>query len=259
MEASLLNGMKVVVPWNDHVGGHIFREGFYEWDSLATIERLLEPGMVFVDVGAHIGQYTLVASPIVGASGQVHSFEPDPETFSLLARNVATNQLRNVHLNLTALFSGKGRKSLFLSSVIDIGSNSLVAPATPSGQSCDVDCVALDTYLRSKGLSRVDVMKIDVEGAEYDVLRGAVDLLTGDRGPVILIEFEEERQRAFGYSCAKLADLLRSYGYCLFRVGDPLQEYVPKIDDPYSFNVLAVPRPQRGAIMARLGALSATE
>ncbi len=213
--------------------------------------------MVFVDVGAHVGQYTLVASPIVGPTGGVHAFEPDPDTFSLLARNVAANQLRNVHANREALFSEERKQSLFLSSVADVGSNSLALPARPARESSEVECLTLDGYLRARGVTRVDVMKIDVEGAEYHVLRGATDQLAGNDKPVILIEFEEERQTAFGYSCAKLADLLRSYGYSLVRVGKgALDEYVASEHDERSFNILAIPRNRRDRVLALLQTLS---
>jgi len=241
--ATLANGMKLTVAWNDFVGRAIYEAGCYEQDTVALLQTLLKPGMVFLDVGAHVGQYTLTASRLVGPTGQVHSFEPDPNTFRWLSINVRRNKLANVRLNQVALFAEPGKRSLYLATPRDIGSNSLSQPANYAGTVCDVPCFTLDEYVALRRVRCVDVMKIDIEGAEYSMLQGAGGLLSRENKPLLIIEFEEARQKAFGSSCAKLAHLLRSYGYTLFRIADhPLQEYVEHPDDPPSLNILAVPQ-----------------
>jgi hypothetical protein len=84
VHTKLGNGMKIKVHLNDHVGGAIIRTGYYEIDTVRLIEKLLKPGMVFFDVGTHVGQYSLLASKRVGSTGEVHGFEPDPETYRWL-------------------------------------------------------------------------------------------------------------------------------------------------------------------------------
>src|SRR5690606_25934301 len=101
--AWLNNGMLINVFWDDWVSHKILRDGCYEPETMALVEQLLQPGMVFIDAGAHCGQYTLVAGRAVGPSGQVHSFEPHPETFAVLKKNITDNKLRNTQANSFAL------------------------------------------------------------------------------------------------------------------------------------------------------------
>jgi FkbM family methyltransferase len=246
----LRNGMKVKVHLGDHVGGAIIRSGYYEPRTIRLIELLLKPGMTFLDIGTHVGQYTLVASRLVGSSGSVHGFEPDPETFRWLLSNIRRNGLTNVRSRNVALAAEPGRLVLYLSSVSDIGSNSLREPPSFSGRACEVETINLDAYLRASGIGRVDFVKIDVEGAEYGVLMGASDLLRRPDRPVMIIEFEEARQRAFDRSCAQLADLLKDFGYDLFRLDSAnLDPYDPEQNDAPSVNVLAVPANRRDLVV----------
>ena len=247
------NGMKIKVHLNDHVGGEIIRTGYYEIDTVRLIQRLLKPGMVFVDVGTHVGQYTLLASGPVGRTGEIHSFEPDPETYSWFVSNVKRNGLTNVRTNQLALAGQPGTLTLYLSEVTDIGSNSLRRPRFFSGRVCEVEVVTLDSYLESRHVSRVDVMKIDVEGAECEVVNGASALLGREDRPVMILEFEEARQLAFQSSCAQLAALLVAKGYDLFRYDSSgLESYLPRVPDKPSFNILAVPTNRR-EIVGELG------
>src|SRR5581483_10157789 len=97
------NGMPIRVIWTDVIGYSICVDGYYDVPSVHVLQNLLKPGMTFVDVGTHVGQYTLVAAGIVGPSGAVHSFEPQPDTYDLLQHNIRRNGLKNVRLNRCAL------------------------------------------------------------------------------------------------------------------------------------------------------------
>jgi FkbM family methyltransferase len=243
VRTKLGNGMAVTVPWNDACGRAIWQCGYYEPDSVRLVEKLLRPGMVFLDLGANIGQYSLVASRGVGPGGQVHSFEPDPETFRWLTRNVRRNQLTNISLNQVALFDEAGKKELYLATPQDTGSNSFALPWTFSGETCEVCCTRLDEYLKARRIDRVDVVKVDVEGAELPALMGGTEILFKSKHkPLLIVEFEERRQQAFGTSCAALAEFLTKQGYALFRSWAPVAEpYVPGPGNPPSLNVLAIP------------------
>jgi FkbM family methyltransferase len=240
---TLANGMKVIVPWNDDGGQAIYNGGYYEPTTVNLIEKLLKPGMVFFDIGANIGQYSLVASDRIGPSGEVHSFEPDPVTFEWLSRNARLNNLSRIYLNQVALFNEAGPRQLYLATPRDTGSNSFAIPWTFSGRTCDVACTTLEEYVREKNITRVDVMKIDVEGSELFVLKGGSTILDHHTKPILVIEFEEEMQGKFGTSCAKLAEFLTAKGYELFRCGtSPLTKYEPGPENPFSLNVLAIPK-----------------
>jgi FkbM family methyltransferase len=252
VKAHLANGMRVVVPWNDDGGRAICDAGLYEPVSVELFERLLRPGMVVVDAGANVGQYTLLACSAIGDGGRVISFEPDPVTFDWLRRNCELNRLRNVSLHQRAVYDERTSLELHLASTRDSGSNSLVAePWISESKTVRVDCVRLDDVLASEGVHRVDVIKVDIEGAELAALRGAEQTLRAAR-PVLVVEFEEERQRASGHSCAELAMFLEGLEYDLFRMGIPPLRYEPGPFEPPSLNVLAIPTEQVASILARL-------
>ena len=252
IRARLANGMTMRVAWNDYVSRNILTSGYYEPEIIRIFDRFLRPGMVLFDVGGHVGQYSLVGSRLVGETGSVHSFEPDPRTFAWLKSNVDANHLANVHPNQMALAGEDGEKEFFFATPKDIGSNSLSKPSNFSGRTAIVRCMTIDGYMREHGLTRVDMMKIDVEGAESFVLAGASSILAGSDKPLIVIEFEEARQKAFGNSCEKLGAFLRGHGYELYRIGAaPFAEYAPIPNDAPSFNILAVP-PEKSALISDL-------
>lgn len=89
----LRNGLKIKVVWNDYIGLEILKKGCYECKNIELLSGLLGAGAVFFDLGAHIGQYTLIGSRIVGEEGEVHCFEPDPETFRCLLAACRTYSL----------------------------------------------------------------------------------------------------------------------------------------------------------------------
>lgn len=235
------NGMKIKVHLHDHVGGKIIRFGYYEPDEVKLVQSLLGPGMTFIDIGAHVGQYVLVGSERVGETGRVHAFEPDPETYRWLRSNIERNGLRNVTTNQMALAAEPGVLKFYISKISDIGSNSLREPRRFSGQVHEVECIPLDDYVRQKGIERVHLVKMDVEGAEHAVFQGAKELLGRPDHPILMVEFEETRQKAFDFSCAQLALELEGYGYTLFIIEDGrLVPHRPR-PDLYSYNVMAVP------------------
>jgi FkbM family methyltransferase len=241
LSTRLGNGMTIRVAWTDHVSKRILAAGYYEPETVALFHRFIQPGMVVLDIGAHIGQYTLVASRLVGQSGGVHSFEPDPDTFAWLRGNCRRNKLANVTLNRLALSDVSEMRTFYFATTSDIGSNSLAEPKNFSGRKSEVPCVRLDDYLQRRGITRVHLVKMDVEGAELGVLRGGESLFSSPDRPILILEFEGPRQIAFGSSCRELGAWLVKRGYELFRIGVTLEPYTPSAADPESVNVLAMP------------------
>lgn len=238
VDAVLGNGMKIRVIWNDSVGAEIVERGYYELPVVRLVEELVKPGMVFIDAGAHVGQYTLLAADL-GAN--VHSFEPDPRTFELLLYNVRINDLTNVRLNQCALAETCKSATLQVGSADNIGSASLTGPFG-SRTSFSVQCCSLDSYLTEQSVGEVHLVKIDVEGAELHVLQGARGILSREPKPEIIIEFGEENQARFGLSCFQLVQFLTELGYELFRITESgLVTYVQQEREEGFFNVLARP------------------
>lgn len=237
--ARLGNEMRIQVPWIDVAGRAIFQNGWYEPDTVRILSTLLGPGMTFLDIGAAFGQYTLLAAGAVGNTGKVHAFEPDPVSFDWLSGNVRRNRLSNVTAAQIALGDAAGVLDLYIGAPDNLGTTSLRRQYNYSGRTARVDVMPLDRYLERVGLDRVDVIKIDVEGAESLVFRGAEKLLA--TRPAMIIEFEESNQVRFGSSCAELARMLIEKGYKLESIleGERMPYEAAHSAAHYSFNVVA--------------------
>ena len=212
-----------------------FRENYEP--ELLYLEKLLSPGSTFVDVGANMGIYTLVASRLVGEAGHVIAFEPSAQSFSLLRRNIALNGLTNVIALPEALSNETGRTKLFHGP--DPVCNSLGRDLSWDGDAEEVATETLDDVLRRTSLRRVNAIKIDVEGAEELVLRGALNTLTCMR-PAIVFEINPGACSCLGLSPHGATELLQSLGYSCFVVGQRGTAF--RLDSPPGyFNVLAIP------------------
>lgn len=220
IQTKLFNGMRIKVDWNDlGVGFKIYQNGVYEQNTVQIISRLLKPGYIFMDAGAHCGQYTLIASGYVGETGQVHSFDPDPETFKLLSESVTLNNLANVHLNQLALSSQEGIRRLYFASSHCTGASSLSTPYTYPDVSCEVQCTTIDSYIHQNNFEEVDLLKIDIEGHEIEALKGGSCLFYSKNIPIIITEFNEQSQNYFGSTCKDLAYFLIQRNYELYIIG----------------------------------------
>jgi FkbM family methyltransferase len=212
-----------------------FRENYER--ELVYLEKLLAPGSTFVDVGANMGIYTMVASRLVGEAGRVIAFEPSAQSFPLLRKNIALNGLTNVLAFPEALSHEIGRTKLYHGP--DPVSNSLGRGLSWDEDAEEVTTETLDSVLHRTSLRRVDAIKIDVEGAEELVLRGALKTLTCMR-PVIIFEINPGACSSLGLSPYGATELLQSLGYNCFVVGQSGPDF--RLDSPPGyFNVLAIP------------------
>jgi FkbM family methyltransferase len=224
----------------------------YEPDEVAVLERYLGPGDVFVDVGANIGYLTAVGASLVGPGGQVHSFEPVPEYFARLESLRAANPRYAITVNAMALGEREGSAEITQAPPGNIGWNTLVPGMLPDGARHSVPVQRLDSYLSERGIARVALIKIDTEGFELPVLRGASGFLDGVDGakqrPPILCEVAPGAYPLLGSSVVELFDYMAGYGYAAFDVergGRPVRaETLTE-----TINVLFVPG-KRGATEA---------
>lgn len=165
--------------WVVGAGIHRCWLGRYEIEKQRLMQRLLRPGDVLYDVGAHTGFFTLLGARLVGARGQVVAFEPLPANLDSLRRHVALNRLANVAIVAAAVAARPGRArfqpagSTYMGRLAEEGS-------------ITVDVTSLDATQEAQGLRPPSLIKIDVEGAEVQVLEGASELLERHR-PVILL------------------------------------------------------------------------
>lgn len=173
--------------------------GTYEASKRRRYEQLVGPGMVAFDVGAHVGYYTLLSSVLVGENGKVVAFEPLPENIDYLKRHIELNRLINVHIVEAAVAD----------SVTSMSFN--IAPSRSMGYlteegTLQVDVVSLDDWISQNNYPIPQAIKIDVEGAEARVLKGAEALITSHKPIVFLATHSDEVHH-------ESLELLRSWGY----------------------------------------------
>jgi FkbM family methyltransferase len=227
---------------NDALGA-ILSAGGFENPQRRFVERFLQPGMTVLDLGAHHGFYTLVASKRVGARGKVISFEPSPRERRALRLHLLLNRCRNVEVEELALGDEDTESDLFVVEDYASGCNSLRRPdvqASTSTLRVRVSC--LDSWLAKRDIGRVDFIKLDVEGAELNVLKGASRLLQREPRPVILAEVQDVRTLPWGYRARDIIDHLVNRGYKWFGLSDG--GYVEDLDlSPNDFegNFVACP------------------
>lgn len=204
---------------------------------------LLRPGMVVYDVGANVGFFTVIAARLCCPEGHVVAFEPLPENFERIRHNVALNNFQNVMVCCEALSDTDG-KALFQVSAEPTWGN-LVGVGKDIDQktgTIEVNVSRLDLLVQTDELPVPDLIKIDVEGAEAQVLRGAEDTLRRTR-PLLLVELHGTNQ--------VIARALDSLGYSAIVLGDPRAV----IEAPWDAYVAAAPR-ERADQVAAVSALA---
>jgi len=213
---------------------YAFRE-YYE-PELAYLETILSPGSLFIDVGANFGVYTLLASKLVGETGKVIAFEPTAQSFAILRQNIELNHFSNVRAFQVAL--AQTRRKAWLNYGWDPVGNWLGdSPCGNEGE--EVQTEALDQLLEENGIDRVHAIKIDVEGAEELVLRGAIRCLT-TQCPIVIFEFNPGCAARLGLSPFGARDFLRNLGYRFVVLGDCAKSKKPALQPSY-FNIIAIP------------------
>lgn len=186
----------------------------YEPAKHALIRRHLRPGMTFIDVGANKGDFTLLAARSAGNSGTVISIEPAPENHSILQRSIELNDYTNIRVLQVALSERDGTANLQIGSTS--GSHTL-SPEFNGLRTVAVPTRTLDGVVAEQQLGSVDMIKIDVQGWELAVLRGAEQTLRANPGIILLLDLpkQSEKRRAIG-------EYLAPFGFTYFADCDEL-------------------------------------
>jgi FkbM family methyltransferase len=218
-------------------------DGFETAES-AFVARFLRPGMTVLDVGAHHGLYTLLASKCVGRSGRVIAFEPSSRERRRLARHLRVNRCGNVEVRPFALGDRAGEADLYLVEGAHDWCNSLRAPNVEERTSkVRVEVRSLDDVLEGINWPRVDFIKLDVEGAELSFLYGARRMLRSDVRPAILVEVQDVRTAPWGYAAREIVRFLAESGYSWFALADDGSlESVSSELPSYDGNLVALPQ-----------------
>lgn len=189
---STIYNVNLKVDLSDHIASSIYYLGAYEAGTVSVLKRFLHHGDLFLDVGAHIGFISCVVARFVGDSGFVYAVEPNPETFRILRENIRINSLENVGALEVALGAEVGKARIYENA--DKAVASLIRPKDFSEDSGEKIVVTTIDTLIENGIIRIPTfIKIDVEGFELEVLKGARKLLSSPEAPILCVEFEQNR------------------------------------------------------------------
>lgn len=247
LDLPLYNGLKLrCYAGSSSASAALYAAGYPDWDEMSFVRDYLRPGDGFVDVGANIGVYTLLAASRVGPQGRVASFEPGPSTLVRLRENIALNGLRNVEVHPYAVSDRSGTVSF------DAGASTtarLVSDGAAAPGVTEVKSVRLDDALPAGPWS---LGKMDIEGAEPLALQGAERLLAEMNPPVWLMEVNGCLHR-YGFSEAGLWSWLGERGWDVV-LYDPANRVLRDCPEPSSSygNVIAVAREARQRVSARV-------
>ncbi|MDX8388393.1 MAG: FkbM family methyltransferase [Ghiorsea sp.] len=211
----------------EYVQARIYCYDYYEYDCVQAFVSLIKPGATMVDVGANIGQYSLLAAKLVGEKGTVIAFEPDPDISGYLQNHIDSNHF-TVDVEHCALADQNGLQEFYPPGWEgNLGQGSLLpAEKIRSGirkqEPLKVQVRRLDDVMQAKGIERIDFLKVDVEGYEMHVLKGAQDLLAKGAIKAMMVEVSPDnlQQTSGGYE--PLLNYLTDFDYIPFvanRVG----------------------------------------
>lgn len=219
-------------------------EGTFEAAELRFVEGFLKPGMTVLDVGGHHGLYTLLASTKVGNKGRVITFEPSSRERAILERHVRVNRRGNVKIETMAVGGEIGRGKLYVVEGAEDGCHSLRPPNTESrSHTGNVEVVSIDAYLAKKNIAKVDFLKMDIEGAELDALKGARELLSKGSRPVVLAEVYDIRTEPWGYKSREIVGYLEDLGYRWHKIlEDGRIAETDSHAEAFDANLVAVPK-----------------
>lgn len=197
------------------LGLELFRYGLRA-PELILLERLLERGDTFVDGGAHVGTFTLVAARRVGPTGRVIAFEPASRITQVLRANVRMNAFECVEVQTCALVDLVGRQ-MFIEFTADAAGFNSFAPDVAVGRISSRQPVDVTTLDKAFGGERIDFVKLDLEGSEVRALTGSEDILAKAQ-PHLLIEVEPAHLERQGSSTDEIDDILARHGYTMWEL-----------------------------------------
>ena len=245
LQIEWLEGLRLTLDPGNEICQSIFVTGRYEPNEFSWLGRVLKPGMAFVDVGANLGVYTLFAARRVSDNGRVIAIEPSSREMQALRGNVELNSLTNVSLVNVAVSDHAGEIELLVASARHAGHNTVGAFGydTQLEKREKVRVERVDDILESASVRRVDVIKMDIEGAEFAALRGATATLERHR-PTLLLELSDRALIPQKASSAEVLAFLESYGYETYAFDGTSGRAVPLQRRDYfdSENIIAVPR-----------------
>ncbi|MGW0734393.1 FkbM family methyltransferase [Streptomyces sp. NPDC002851] len=220
------SGARFAVDTRDLIQRYLYLFGVWEPHMTSWLRRRLRPGDGFVDVGANIGYFSVLASRLVGAEGRVVAVEASPVIHRTLLRQAELNDCANLRAVNAAVSDTEKPLTFVLASSENTGANSIVPYDGPAEATFEIEARPLPDLLDPTEIRNARVIKIDVEGAEGGVVRGLAPMLGELREDAELtIEVTPDRMAQLGDSVDELMDIMRGHGFHVYRLAN---DYAPE-------------------------------
>jgi FkbM family methyltransferase len=235
------NGIPVFLVPQGAIAGDIWAGIGGEKQEVSFILSLLDPGMIFFDVGTNAGLFAISAAKKIGGKG-VFAFEARSSTCQLLKRNLLLNRLADVNVEQIALGDSVGEGVLQINARGKDGLNTsgqAIHTDNQVGGLEDARITTVDVFMKNHNVPRVDIMKVDLQGAELMLFRGARELLERADAPLILYEGFGFLTRGFGYHPVEILWFLESCGYTLFVLNSETGE-ISELKPDYEYDSMVI-------------------
>lgn len=213
IETTIIDNIKMKLNITEYIQAYLYNFGSYELPTINYIKKNIKPNMTILDIGGNVGLMTLVFANQLKKTGKVFTFEPEPNNFSKLQHNIKLNEFSNIVLNQVAVSDSNSVLKFFLSTGNNFGVHSLIYNEDLDQNFIEVPTVKIDDFVLKNNISKVDMIKIDVEGAELDVINGMRDLLKRDK-PILILEVVSKYLKSRGLSSSEFKRTMNAeFGY----------------------------------------------
>jgi len=240
-----LGNIKMVLDLDAHVDRNLFFNGVVDPDLKTFIEKYLKEDGVFFDIGANSGYFSIIAASNA-PKGTVYSFEPVPRTFNNLKKTVHANGNKNISLFKFCIGGKNGSTTFNISHSSDVSGMKQTEYQTNISK-IKTKVVNLDTFIVEHKIKVIDMVKIDTEGAEFEIISNSPNLINKIR-PILVVEFSNKTSKPYNFTPAKLHEYLLKKNYLIYRFKrERLTKQ--KIKEVYEENLFCIPREKSKQLM----------
>jgi FkbM family methyltransferase len=200
----------------------------FEYRTIDQMKSLVKEGFTVLDIGANVGIYSIFLSKLVGESGKIYAFEPDPLTAAILKENLTLNNCKNVIVSQIALSDSNSKVTLQKPDGVGDAFNYIQKLDSDDKNTVGITAIRLDDFLKQNNIPKVDFIKIDIEGAELLCLLGAEELLSSSSNPIVITECYEPFLQRFNHRISDLISFLAKFEYELINYDDWQWVLIPR-------------------------------
>ncbi len=196
---------------NDNLGLSI--NPIYGESDTEFVKKIIKKNDIVLDIGANIGYYTLIFAKLVGNSGKVFSFEPESKNFKILKKNVEINGYNNVILEQKIVSNTNGISTLYIS---EKAGSHRIYKSDNFVESLEIKSISMDSYIEKNNLKKINFIKIDVEGAELNVLQGIQKILDSNKHIILFTEFSPNQIKSCGLEPTDMINFLTNNKFKIY-------------------------------------------